>query len=124
MGLRLRVGESHELIPWHRIIALKCDPTGCTLVYKPECIGYVEQIWKHLTVSRDDTSRTKDRCCYNGDDEPIKCDPKIKESAKIARDAYAEFINAFGCGQERRTTIISTDWPNFQNALEACKAKY
>jgi hypothetical protein len=123
MGLRLRIGESHELIPWHRIIALKCDPVECMLVYKPECFGYVEQIWKHLAASRNDTSLTEDRCCFTGDGDPRKCDPKIPLLAATAREAYTEFIDAFGCGQERRTITFLAETQNYQIATEACKAK-
>jgi hypothetical protein len=123
MGLRLRVGASHEVIPWHRVLALKCDAQECTLVYKPECMGYTEKVWEHLKVSRNATSLAEERSCYTQDGEPTQCHPNIKQSAETARVAYDEFIAAYGCGQDRRTVRISHDDPNWQNAFDACRAK-
>ncbi len=92
-------------------------------MYKPECIGNTEKIWEHLTASRNSTSQTEERCCYDGEGDPKSCDPKIKQAAASAAEAYAEFIAAYGCGQARRTVRISNDEPNYWNALEAAKAK-
>lgn len=97
--LRLR-SSAHveECVPWAHVLGVRCVVgESCVITFAPEVPREIrtgcstEDIAEHdrLVSTHKQALVAHDRCCFDGLDQPRKCDPKYEEDVRTSRERLA-----------------------------------